>query len=276
MIEIRNVTFWYAGDAQSAQRPVLRDLSLTLRPGESVGIMGPNGSGKTTLARCLNGLLVPHSGEVLVDGMNTRDATKLPDIRRRVGMVFQNPENQIVATTVEREIAFGLENIGVPHDEMHRIVDDMLTLLDLQRYRLQPPHLLSGGEMQRLALAAVLAMSPHYIVFDEPTSLLDPSARQLVLRLIRDLTAGASSGSPSATPILITQFPEEVLAVERLLILHNGSIVFDDNPEQVFQNVDELAQIGLPVPVEFAVKRTLETLSRGTHTLNPSDFLPIK
>ena len=167
MIRISNLTFNYP-TAHESKSNALNEINLTLKDGESVGLMGANGSGKTTLARCLNGLLLPTSGDVLVDNLNTRNPMDLNEIRRLVGMVFQNPENQIVSTTVEREIAFGLENLGIPHDRMHGIVDQMLLRFDLERYRNHPPHLLSGGEMQRLALASVMAMSPKYLVFDEP------------------------------------------------------------------------------------------------------------
>ncbi|HEX9654665.1 MAG TPA: ATP-binding cassette domain-containing protein, partial [bacterium] len=200
MIEIKNLTFEYINPEHAPTR-VLDGITLTVKEGESLGLMGANGSGKTTLARCLNGLLLPAAGEVLVDGLTTHESPNLPEIRRRVGMVFQNPENQIVSTTVEREIAFGLENLGMPHDEMHQRVDEMLAQFDLERYRRHPPHLLSGGEMQRLALASVVAMSPQYLIFDEPTSLLDLPTRKMVLQLISDLQ------SKRVATLLITQFP---------------------------------------------------------------------
>lgn len=274
MIKISNLVFAYEQESPKSTR-VLNGINLTIREGESVGIMGANGSGKTTLARCLNGLLIPTQGEVVVDDLNTKDAGALNEIRRRVGMVFQNPENQIVSTTVEREIAFGLENLGVPHDEMHRIVDAMLHQFDLVRYRSHPPHLLSGGEMQRLALASVMAMSPKYVILDEPTSLLDMSARKVVLSLLSKLHKPASQNSTVITTLLITQFPEEVLLCDRLLILYNGQILFDDRPSEIFQKVTELQEHDLDVPVEFAINCYLKNISDGTISLNTSDFLPI-
>jgi energy-coupling factor transport system ATP-binding protein len=274
MIKIQNLAFVYPSSVE-AQNRVLDNISLTIRDGEAVGIMGANGSGKTTLARCLNGLLLPTAGDVWVDDLNTKDPANLRQIRRRVGMMFQNPENQIVSTTVEREIAFGLENLGMPHDEMHRIVDDMLVQFDLVRYRQHPPHLLSGGEMQRLALAAVMAMSPQYLIFDEPTSLLDPAARKMVLRLIHDLHVKNQGRAERVTTILITQFPEEALSCDRLLILQRGRIVFDDRPSAIFQHVDELKRLGVDVPAEYEIDHFLKHLSNGNFAFNPVDFLPI-
>jgi len=268
MIEIKNLTFEYINPEHAPTR-VLDGITLTVKEGESLGLMGANGSGKTTLARCLNGLLLPTAGEVLVEGLTTCEPDNLPDIRRLVGMVFQNPENQIVSTTVEREIAFGLENLGVPYDEMHQRVDEMLAQFDLERYRRHPPHLLSGGEMQRLALASVVAMSPQYLIFDEPTSLLDLPTRKMVLQLISDLQ------SRRVATLLITQFPEETLTCERLLILHRGRILYDDRPSAIFKHVPELRALGVDVPVEFEVNHYLGQVSDGTIPLNPSDFLPI-
>ena len=184
MIRISNLVFEYTNGEEKNR--VLNGIDLTIREGECIGLMGPNGSGKTTLARCLNGLLLPIEGEVLVDDLNTNEAAEISEIRRRVGMVFQNPENQIVSTTVEREIAFGLENLGMDYKQMHETVDKMLEQFNLQKYRNHPPHLLSGGEMQRLALASVMAMCPKYLVFDEPTSLLDLASRKSLLSLISE------------------------------------------------------------------------------------------
>ncbi|MCG8604960.1 ATP-binding cassette domain-containing protein [bacterium] len=275
MIQVSDLSFHYPSNGSAPE--VLRDVSLTIQDGESIAIMGANGSAKTTFARCLNGLLTPSKGKVLVDNLSTQDENNLAEIRRLVGMVFQNPENQIVSTTVEREIAFGLENIGVPREQMHGIVDQMLQQFNLESYRNHPPHLLSGGEMQRLAVASVVAMSPKYLIFDEPTSLLDAASRKSVLSIIADLqkTRNTSPSGHSITPILITQYPEEVLVCERLIVLHVGEIVFDNRPAKVLQKVDELKAIGLGVPVEFEVNHYLQELSDGRFSLNPSEFLPI-
>ncbi|MFQ5708725.1 MAG: ATP-binding cassette domain-containing protein [bacterium] len=277
MIKVRNLVFEYPQRNESEAVRVLNGIDLTIEAGESIAVMGANGSGKTTLARCLNGLLLPSEGDVWVDDLNTRVVSNLPEIRRRVGMVFQNPENQIVSTTVEREIAFGLENLGVPYEEMHHIVDAMLTRFNLLHYRQHPPHLLSGGEMQRLAVAAVVAMSPQYLIFDEPTSLLDPASRKMVLALIAEMQAqNKKNGALNrVATFFITQYAEEVLGFDRLLILHRGTIVFDDQPEKVFQNVKELEQIGVMVPVEYEVNHYLKQISNGKFSLNSLRFLPI-
>jgi energy-coupling factor transport system ATP-binding protein len=274
MIRISNLVFEYAGGEESVC--VLNGIDLTIREGESIGLMGPNGSGKTTLARCLNGLLLPTEGEVLVDDMNTNEAARISEIRRLVGMVFQNPENQIVSTTVEREIAFGLENLGIDYEQMHQTVDKMLEQFDLQKYRHHPPHLLSGGEMQRLALASVMAMSPQYLIFDEPTSLLDLASRKSLLSLISEFyQKNRTRGKINISTFFITQYPEETLTFDRLLVLNQGQIILDDKPAEIFQKVEELKDLGLEVPAEFEVNHYLKKLSDGKLSLNTSDFLPI-
>ena len=189
-------------------------------------------------------------------------------------MVFQNPENQIVSTTVEREIAFGLENLGIRPDEMQRIVRDMLTTFHLQAYRQQPPHLLSGGEIQRLALASVIAMSPKYLVFDESTSFLDPKSRREVLCLLARLCDPSQTTNP-ITPIWVTQFAEEALFFDRLLVFAQGRVEFDDAPAAVFEHVDVLQDLGIDVPVEYEVIQYLKNGSAGKISLNPSEILPI-
>jgi len=243
MIEVIDLVFQYPSDGR---REALSRINLRITEGESLSIMGNNGSGKTTLARCLNGLYKPTSGKVVVDGMDTADPSTEIEIRRRVGLVFQNPDNQIVSTTVEREIAFGLENLGMEPERMHREVEDLLRRFGLEKYRNRPPHLLSGGEKQLLALASVLAMRPKYLILDEPTSLLDPKGRRKILSFLSDLQG--------VTPILITQFPEEALLTSRLIILEGGRILYDDRPERIFEKVGELKQLGLSVPLEFELR----------------------
>lgn len=276
MIKISNLSFAYPTRNKSPSS-VLHNLNLTLKEGEAIALMGPNGSGKTTFARCLNGLLLPTAGDVLVDGLNTKETTTLSEIRRLVGMVFQNPENQIVSTTVEREIAFGLENLGILYKEMHGIVDEVLAQFRLEAYRHHPPHWLSGGEMQRLALASVVAMSPKYLVFDEPTSLLDLPSRKRLLSLVSDLHSKnpSKSSSQRITTVFITQYPEEALGFDRLLILNRGEILYDDKPTVIFQKVDELLKMGVDVPLEYEVNHYLKAVSGGKLALNTSEFLPI-
>ncbi len=270
MISIRNLILDF--HASESARRALDDISVEIAGGEFVALMGANGSGKTSLARCLNGILLPSSGHVMIDGLNTRNAKDLIEIRRRLGMVFQNPDNQIVAPTVEREIAFGPENLGVPRPEMHRRVNHLLELFHLAPYRRQAPHLLSGGEKQRVALAAVMAMQPRHIIFDEPTSLLDYESRCQVLALMQQL---ASSPNPFSeqplTIVLITQFPEEALFAERLLVLDNGRLVMDGPPKEIFLRVDELQQIGLRPPIEFIAY--VEAAKNKNEVLPLEDFL---
>jgi len=257
MIHIDNISLSYPGENGSI-RQVLQGLSLNIVEGESVAIMGPNGSGKTTLALCLNGLLTPAAGAVTIDGLTTGDAKNLGTIRRQVGMVFQNPDNQIVSAAVEREIAFGLENIGIPYEEMHAIVDEMLDKFDLGEYRHRSPHYLSGGEKQKLALAAVLAMRPKYLVLDEPTSLLDPQSRNEILDIIHQMHQERNGSlQPALTTILITQFPEEALVADRLVVLNNRGIAMDDTPHDVFVRTNELQAIGLEPPIRYRVQALL-------------------
>ena len=261
IISVENISFKYSinGDLR---RSILDNVCLTINSGESVAIMGPNGSGKTTFARCLNGLLVPTEGNITVDGLSTKTSEHLSDIRRKVGMVFQNPDNQIVSATVEREIAFGLENLGLPIQQMHDIVEEMLSRFNLKKYRLKSPHYLSGGEKQKLAIASVLAMRPTFLILDEPTSLLDPRSRSDILNIVQELHSSKTKKQSNIATILITQFPEEALLADRLIVFYNGSVILDDSPEVVFERVDELKQIGLEIPVSFRVRKLLDTYKK--------------
>ena len=257
MIQISNISLSYPGENGSI-RQVLQGINLSVAEGESVAIMGPNGSGKTTLALCLNGLLIPTEGFVTVDGSSTGDVKNLGTIRRKVGMVFQNPDNQIVSATVEREIAFGLENIGMPYEEMHAVVEEMLEKFDLGKYRHRSPHYLSGGEKQKLALAAVLAMRPKYLVLDEPTSLLDPQSRTEILEIVRQMHKQHNgSFQPAITTILITQFPEEALVADRLIVLNDRGIAMDETPDAIFSQTKALQDIGLEPPISYRVQELL-------------------
>jgi energy-coupling factor transporter ATPase len=252
MISIHDITFEYLTESHHHRR-VLDHISLEIPDGQWVAVLGANGSGKSTLARCLNGLLIPAIGEISVDGMNTRTAETLAALRRHVAMLFQNPDNQIVSATVEREIAFGLENMGMPQEEMHRRVDEMLMRFRLQGFRRKSPHYLSGGEKQRLALAAVLAMQPQILVLDEPTSLLDPQSREDMMQLFK--AWHDEKTVPARTTVLITQFPEEALAADRALVLSHGRVVMDDRPYEILSRVNELNQIGLDAPVSIKIQQ---------------------
>lgn len=257
MIKVQNISFSYPTD-ENCEHYVLENVSLDIHPGESIAVMGHNGSGKTTFARCLNGLLLPTKGRVVVDGKDTQKPEFAIEIKKCVGMVFQNPDNQIVSATVEREIAFGLENLGVSYQEMHRIVDEMLLKFHLDLHRRKSPHYISGGEKQRLALASVMAMQPRYLVLDEPTSLLDPKSRNEIMDILENIHGHAKENP--ITTILITQFPEEALFADRLIIFHDGQIVMDDNPNRIFQNDKALTDIGLEPPASIKVTNILKSL----------------
>lgn len=242
MIDIKQLSFSYPGSD-----PILKNISLCIDPGETVGVMGGNGSGKTTLARCLNGLYEPSSGDVIVDGINTKDHDAIYEVHRRVGLVFQNPDHQIVATTVEREIAFGLENLAIEHSEMLTRVNEALEKFDLMRYRQTEPHLLSGGERQRLALAAVWVMRPSYYVMDEPTSLLDPAGREMILNFIK------AEAEQNNGVVMITQYAEDVLDLDRLIVLEKGEILIQGAPESVFRELAGMASCKINIPLEFEI-----------------------
>ncbi|BCU80421.1 energy-coupling factor transporter ATP-binding protein EcfA [Polycladomyces abyssicola] len=242
-IEVGDVSFWYETDPPPKDQWVLKEVQLTVARGEYVAIMGPNGSGKSTLARLMNGLLLPKEGKVRIGGYNTDDETHLWQVRQRVGMVFQNPDNQLVATTVRDEIAFGMENLGVPREEMVRRIPEVLAQVGLEGMEEWPPHLLSGGQKQRLAIAAVLAMRPEAIVLDEATSMLDPAGRQAVLDILHRMHR------EGMTIIHITHSAKEAAHAERLLIMADGEVKMDGTPEEVFQDVDRLSVWRLEVPL---------------------------
>ncbi len=243
MIEVRGIKVQHPGNVLA-----LDGIDVDLHEGQHVALMGANGSGKTTLIRCLNGLLVPTAGSVRIDGMSTTEPDDLVQIRRRVGMVFQNPDDQLVATSVETEIAFGLENNGIPSEEMSQRIDLMLDTFSLTRYRDTAPHLLSGGERQRVAIAAAIALRPTYLLLDEPTALLDPAAREDFMALVDRLV-----DEYGISILHVTQNAEEAVRAHRLLILRAGRLVCDDGPQVVFSSGATLEQeLGIPLP--FSVR----------------------
>ena len=247
ILRTENLTFRYTTE-EGAAPTVLDGVSLSIRPGEFVAVLGHNGSGKSTLAKHFNAILLPTAGKVYVDGMDTCDEDRLLDIRRRVGMVFQNPDNQIVASVVEEDVAFGPENLGVPSAEIRLRVDEALTVVGMTDYARHAPHLLSGGQKQRVAIAGVLAMRPECIVLDEPTAMLDPVGRKEVLDTVRRLNR-----ENGITVVLITHHMDEAAQADRLIVMHDGHIMADGRPEQVFQNVDGLRSLGLEVPEPVAL-----------------------
>jgi len=243
-IEIRDLTFTYS-EAEDAleKESALRGVSLDINEGEFVAILGHNGSGKSTLAKHLNGILVPTSGEVLVGGISTKDEERIFEIRSRVGMVFQNPDNQIVATIVEEDVAFALENLGVPPTDIRTRVDEALKTVGMYEHRLKPPHKLSGGQKQRVAIAGVLAMHPKCIVLDEPTAMLDPKGRAQVMDTIVRL-----AHDEGITVVLITHFMEEAALCDRVVVMSDGKVCDDGTPKEIFAKQAELVSLGLDVP----------------------------
>lgn len=229
-IKIQDLVYEYALEQGAETRcPAVDHVSAEIRRGEFVAIAGSNGSGKSTLARCLNGLLIPTEGEIFVDGMDTRDDNLIWDIRKTVGMVFQNPDNQIVSSIVEDEVAFGPENLGVGNPELRTRVEDALKAVGMYEYRKRETHKLSGGQKQRIAIAGAVAMRPDCIVFDEPTAMLDPEGRKQVMKAIRSLN------EQGITIILITHFMEEVAEAERVLVMKSGKLLADEAPEEILQ-----------------------------------------
>ena len=242
IIKTQDLLFRYTTE-EGVAPTVLDRISLTIEPGSFVAILGHNGSGKSTLAKHFNAILLPTDGKVYVDGMDTADEDKLLDIRRTVGMVFQNPDNQIVANVVEEDVAFAPENLGVPPEEIRRRVDDALKAVGMYQYREHAPHLLSGGQKQRIAIAGVIAMEPRCIVLDEPTAMLDPNGRKEVIKTVHELNK-----QEGITVLLITHYMEEVIDADRVVVMDAGHVVMDGTPREVFSRVKELKRYSLDVP----------------------------
>ncbi len=241
IIEVQNISFEY-NDGEH-QKSVIKNLSLDIERGSFTVILGHNGSGKSTLAKLLNGLNKPNTGRVLVDGMDTADEKTEIEIKRRVGMVFQNPDNQLIASVVEDDVAFGPENLGLTPEESRKRVDDALKAVGMYEFHQSSPHHLSGGQKQRVAIAGIIAMRPECIVLDEPTAMLDPRGRAEILETIIKLNR-----EQNITVVLITHFMEEAEQADRVLVLHDGEILADAPPKSVFNRVDLLKQVGLDVP----------------------------
>jgi len=248
-IEFKNVSFQYGEEDEVTA--VLNDFNLEIEKGSFVSILGHNGSGKSTVARLMNGLRIPSSGKVLVEGFDTADEENEFEIKKRVGLVFQNPDNQIIATVVEDDVAFGPENLGIDPKEIRERVDNALKAVDMYDYRLNAPHLLSGGQKQRIAIAGILALEPECIVLDEPTAMLDPQGRREVLDSILKLNR-----EKGITVVLITHYMDEATLADRIVVMDDGRIVMDDKPSEVFKEVELLSKAGLSVPqsAEFAYK----------------------
>lgn len=244
IIEFQNVSYRYEADDGEEKLPlVVNNISLNFKKGDFIAILGHNGSGKSTLAKLSNSILIPESGKVLVNGMDTADEDLSYDIRRTVGVVFQNPDNQIVATIVEEDVAFGPENLGVPPEEIRKRVDNALKAVGMYEYRDHEPHKLSGGQKQRVAIAGIIAMLPECIVLDEPTAMLDPRGRKEVMdtciKLNREM---------GMTVVFITHFMEEAVLANRVIVMDDAKIILDGTPKQVFHNSELLKKVGLDVP----------------------------
>ena len=243
IIRTENLSFTYPGVDDTPGIAVFKDLNLTVEEGSFVAVLGSNGCGKSTLAKHFNSILLPSGGKVWVCGMDTSDDNKLISIRRNVGMVFQNPDNQIVANVVEEDVAFGPENLGISSAEIRRRVDNALKQVGMSKYANHAPHLLSGGQKQRIAIAGVIAMEPKCIVLDEPTAMLDPRGRQEVMETVTRLNR-----EKGITVVLITHHMEEAAQAQRVIVMHRGAVAADGTPKEVFSQVELLHRIGLAAP----------------------------
>lgn len=241
IISVKDMTFEYV--SIDSKFRAIDNLNLEVKQGEFVAIIGHNGSGKSTLSKNLNAILVPTEGDIYIDGMNTKDEAKLWDIRQTAGMVFQNPDNQIICTLVEEEVGFGPENIGVPTDEIWQRVADSLQAVGMYSFRKASPNKLSGGQKQRVAIAGIVAMKPKCIILDEPTAMLDPSGRKEVISVLHELNE-----KENVTIILITHYMEEVIGADRVFVMDAGKIMMEGTPRQIFSNVEHLKELRLDVP----------------------------
>lgn len=263
LIEIEHLSHVYHA-GEEGEQTALDDLSLSIERGEFVAVLGSNGSGKSTLAKHLNALLLPTSGACRIDGIDTREEANVWRIRQKVGMVFQNPDNQLIAAVVEDDVAFGPENLGVPSKEIRRRVDEALAAVNMTEFRSYAPHLLSGGQKQRVAIAGTLAMQTEAIVFDEATAMLDPEGRAEILSIVQRLHE-----EQGITVVYITHFMEEAAAADRILVLDHGRLVMDAPPREVFRHARELRALGLEVPLAVELRERL----RAAGVALPEDLL---
>ena len=270
MIKASNLTFKYINEEEKIEKVAVNSVSLEVKKGEFLVVLGHNGSGKSTIAKHMNALLLPTEGKMFIDGMDTVEDSLLWEIRSRAGMVFQNPDNQLVATIVEEDVAFGPENLGIDPDEIRRRVDDSLKKVGMYKYRKHAPHLLSGGQKQRIAIAGILAMMPKCIILDEPTAMLDPSGRKEVMETIKDVNKNLG-----ITIILITHYMDEAAQADRVIVMDQGEIKLEGTPREVFSNVAEIKRIGLDVPqvTELAYELQKEGIEISTEILNIDEMV---
>lgn len=270
MIEAKNVSFSYDEEETNTKKIVVDGISITVNKGEFMAILGHNGSGKSSLVKMFNCVNLPDGGKVFVDGMDTANEELLFEIRRRVGMVFQNPDNQLVATIVEEDVAFGPENLGVPPLEIRKRVDDALKAVDMYDYLDAAPHNLSGGQKQRIAIAGILAMQPEYLILDESTAMLDPMGRREVMETVKRLN------KQGMTVILITHYMEEAAQTDRVVVLEEGRLLMDASPREVFAKAEEMKSLRLGVPqaseLAYYLKKGGKDLGEQT-VLTPEEFI---
>ena len=270
-IEIKNLHFSYVNDLEEppVKTEVLKGINLNIEKGEFVAVLGHNGSGKSTLAKCINAINLPESGAVYVNGMDTLDENNLLPIREKVGMVFQNPDNQIVGTLVDEEVGFGPENIGVPTEEIWERVEKSLKAVGMYAFRNQSPNKLSGGQKQRVAIAGIVAMKPKCIVLDEPTAMLDPLGRKDVLNVLHELNR-----QENVTVILITHYMEEVIDIDKLYVMDDGKLVMSGTPREIFSQVEKLKELRLDVPhvTELAYELQKEGVPLKNGILTSEEF----
>lgn len=249
---------------------VLKDINLDIKKGEFLVVLGHNGSGKSTLAKHINALVLPTEGTVYVNGYNTVDDKHIWDIRSSAGMVFQNPDNQLVATIVEEDVAFGPENLGLPPDEIRKRVDESLKKVGMYEYRRHAPHLLSGGQKQRVAIAGILAMEPKCIVFDEPTAMLDPKGRKSVMEIIHEINR-----KHGITVVLITHYMDEAVQGDRVVVIDDGKVIMNGTPKEVFSDVNKMNEVGLDVPqvTQIAYELQKEGIDISTKILNVDEMV---
>ncbi|MCD3245961.1 energy-coupling factor transporter ATPase [Clostridium botulinum C] len=266
IIECKNVVYRYEKSEQQSKVAV-DNVNLNIKKGEFLVVLGHNGSGKSTLSKHMNALLLPSEGTVYVSGMDTKDEENVWKIRNTAGMVFQNPDNQLVATIVEEDVAFGPENLGIPPEEIRTRVDDSLNKVNMYDYRRYAPHLLSGGQKQRIAIAGILAMRPQCIIFDEPTAMLDPSGRKEVVNTIKDINSRYG-----ITIVLITHYMEEAVEADRIVVMDKGNVVMEGTPKQIFSNVSVMKNIGLDVPqmteLAYELKKSGVNIASDILTIN--------
>ena len=270
MIKTQNLFYSYNEQESDKKTLVLKDISLEIPKGQFAALLGHNGSGKSTLARTFNAILIPEGGKVYVNGMDTADESLLYEIRKRAGMVFQNPDNQLVATIVEEDIAFGPENLGVESSEIRKRVDNALKTVGMSAYVSHAPHMLSGGQKQRIAIAGILAMEPECIILDESTAMLDPVGRKEVMETIKKLNRDLNM-----TVVLITHYMEEAAQADRVIILDEGKVAMDGHPKEIFSRVEELKSLRLSVPevTELAHILKQEGIDLGNGILTIDDFI---